>query len=433
LRGYFQKAKIALQLASAKVRKPQHLVDELKNYTPNSGFAAESSSAFAIKDAADRHAFFRMGEKALAHERRNDEIRMTNDDISLSCPLRRGAEDANTPTAFDQSAQSWPLWAYLGYRRNIPYAESVEYPRKCMTAFKESPHAGGREEDAIQRHRPPRRIKRRSRTHQMHSHFTVSRTKPLLNQWTTCRALIAALCFLAMHLAASAAEINVSAAASLTDVLQAIGGDYEKDTGDKVVFNFAGSSVLARQIEEGAPADVFFSADEAKMDALEKLGLVVAGTRKSLLSNALVIVVEKAGTAQIKDARDLAKPEVKKVALAEPSSVPAGVYAKAYLEKLGLWAAIFEKVVPTENVRAALAAVESGNVEAGFVFKTDAAISKKVRIAYEVTAAEGPKISYPVAIVKASEHAEAARHFEEYLSGTKAKAEFEKFGFVVLP
>jgi molybdate transport system substrate-binding protein len=248
-----------------------------------------------------------------------------------------------------------------------------------------------------------------------------------------CLALIAALCVLAMHSIAFAAEIRVSAAASLTDVLQAIGGNYEKETGDKIAFNFAGSSTLARQIEEGAPADVFFSADEAKMDGLEKRGLIAPGTRKSLLSNALVIVVEKAGTAQIKDARDLAKPEVKRVALAEPSSVPAGIYAKAYLEKLGLWAAISAKVVPTENVRAALAAVESGNVEAGFVFKTDAAISKKVRIVYEVTAAEGPKISYPVAVVKASEHAEAARHFIAYLSGGAAKAEFEKFGFIVLP
>jgi molybdate transport system substrate-binding protein len=236
-----------------------------------------------------------------------------------------------------------------------------------------------------------------------------------------------------MHPAASAAEIKVSAAASLTDVLQAIGGDYEKETGDKIVFNFAASSVLERQIEAGAPADVFFSADEAKMDTLEGHGLIAIGTRKSLLSNALVIVVEKAGTAQIKDTRDLAKPDVKKVALAEPSSVPAGIYARAYLEKMGLWAAISGKVVPTENVRAALAAVESGNVEAGFVFKTDAAISKKVRVAYEVPPAEGPAISYPVAIVKDAEHAEAAWHFVAYLSGPKAKEEFEKFGFIVLP
>jgi len=260
----------------------------------------------------------------------------------------------------------------------------------------------------------------------------MSYSHPPLIRWKILGALLSALCLVVMLAAAPTEEIKVSAAASLTDVLQAIGGDYEKETGDKIVFNFAGSSVLARQIEEGAPADVFFSADEAKMDALEKHGLIAPGTRKSLLSNALVIVVEKAGSAQIKDARDLAKPDIKKVALAEPSSVPAGVYAKAYLEKLGLWAAISGKIVPTENVRAALAAVESGNVEAGFVFKTDAAISKKVRIAYEVTAVEGPKISYPVAIVKDCGHAGAAQHFVGYLSSARAKAEFEKFGFIVL-
>jgi len=253
----------------------------------------------------------------------------------------------------------------------------------------------------------------------------MSYSHPPLIRWKILGALLSALCLVVMLAAAPTEEIKVSAAASLTDVLQAIGGDYEKETGDKIVFNFAGSSVLARQIEEGAPADVFFSADEAKMDALEKNGLNAPGTRKSLLSNALVIVVEKA-------ARDLAKPDIKKVALAEPSSVPAGVYAKAYLEKLGLWAAISGKVIPTENVRAALAAVESGNVEAGFVFKTDAAISKKVRIAYEVTAVEGPKISYPVAIVKDCGHAGAAQHFVGYLSSARAKAEFEKFGFIVL-
>jgi molybdate transport system substrate-binding protein len=262
--------------------------------------------------------------------------------------------------------------------------------------------------------------------------FTMSQANFLLKRWKTSGMLLAALCLLAVH-SASAAEIKVSAAASLTDVLQAIAGDYEKETSDKIVFNFAGSSVLERQIEAGVPADVFFSADEAKMDTLEGHGLIAIGTRKSLLSNALVIVVEKAGTAQIKDPRDLAKPDVKKVAFAEPSSVPAGVYARAYLEKMGLWAAISAKVVPTENVRAALAAVESGNVEAGFVFKTDAAISKKVRIAYEVTAAEGPTISYPVAIVKDAGQPKAAWHFVEYLSNAKAKAEFEKFGFIVLP
>jgi molybdate transport system substrate-binding protein len=261
----------------------------------------------------------------------------------------------------------------------------------------------------------------------------MSPTKLLLHRWKSRTALLVALFLIAIGPRAPAAELKVLAAASLTNVLQAIAGDYEKESGDKVVFNFAASSVLERQIEAGAPADIFFSADEAKMDEADGHGLIALGTRKSLLSNALVIVVEKAGAAQIKDARDLAKPEVKKVALAEPSSVPAGVYAKAYLEKMGLWAAISGKVVPTENVRAALAAVESGNVEAGFVFKTDAAISKKVRIAYEVTAAEGPKISYPVAVVKDSEHPKEAWHFLAYLSGARAKTEFENFGFIVRP
>lgn len=240
-------------------------------------------------------------------------------------------------------------------------------------------------------------------------------------------------CAAVMQSAALAVELKVSAAASLTDVLQEIAKGYEKQTGDKLVFNFAGSSVLARQIQEGAPTDVFFSADEAKMDTLDKQGLLAPGSRKSLLSNALVIVVEKAGGVAIKEAKDLVGPAIRKVALAEPSSVPAGVYAKAYLEKIGLWAAVLPKVVPTENVRAALAAVESGNVEAGFVFKTDAAISKKVRVAFEAPAGDAPKISYPIAVVKGSDHPSEAKRFADYLAGEEAKAEFEKFGFVVLP
>ncbi len=170
------------------------------------------------------------------------------------------------------------------------------------------------------------------------------------------------------------------AAASLTDAMKEIGAAYEKESGDKLQFNFGASNMLARQIEEGAPADVFFSADEAKMDALEKKDLLLPGTRRSLLSNSLVIVVAADSGMSPKSAADLAKPEYKKLALAEPRSVPAGIYAREYLEKLGLWEAVKEKVVPTENVRAALAAVESGNVDAGIVYKTDALISKKVKV-----------------------------------------------------
>jgi len=228
-----------------------------------------------------------------------------------------------------------------------------------------------------------------------------------------------------------AAEVYVSAAASLTDVLTEIAATYEKESGDHLVFNFAASSVLARQIEEGAPADLIVSADEAKLDELEKKGLLLAGTRKSLLSNTLVIVVPADSGAVIKSAKDLAGPEIKKIALGEPGSVPAGIYAKEYLEKLGLWEQLRDKIVPVENVRAALAAVEAGNAEAGIVYKTDAMISKKVKAAYEVPAAEGPAISYPLAVIKDAREPEAATRLAAYLSSGVAEAAFEKYGFIV--
>src|SRR5262245_50972887 len=199
---------------------------------------------------------------------------------------------------------------------------------------------------------------------------------------------------------ASGATINVFASASLTDTLKEIAAAYEKQSGDKVVFNFGASSFLARQIEEGAPADVFFSADEARMDALAKKGLIVTGTRKSRLSNSLVIVVPADDSRPIQSPSDLAEARVQRLALADPKTVPAGIYAREFLEKAGLWTAVEKKVVPTDNVRAALAAVESGNVEAGIVYKTDARISRKVKVAYEVPVKEGPAISYPMAAVK---------------------------------
>ncbi len=121
--------------------------------------------------------------------------------------------------------------------------------------------------------------------------------------------------------------------------------------------------------------------------------------------------------------------EFKKIALAEPTTVPAGIYARAYLEELGLWGTLKEKIVPTENVRAALAAVEAGNVEAGFVYKTDALLSRKVKVAVEIPAAEGPKISYPIALTKESKTPEAGRRFAQYLHGPEAQAIFQKFGF----
>lgn len=228
-----------------------------------------------------------------------------------------------------------------------------------------------------------------------------------------------------------AATLRVSAAASLTDALQELAPAYERQTGDVLVFNFGGSSTLERQLEEGAPADLFISADELKMNQLERRGLVVKASRRSILSNTLVIVVP--GDSQLKLAApaDLAAPAFRNIAVAEPQSVPAGIYAKAYLVKLRLWDRIAKKVVPTDNVRAALAAVASANAEAGIVYKTDALISRNVRIAYEVPRAAGPAISYPAAVLAESHQKAAAQRFLDYLQSPAARAVFRKYGFLL--
>ncbi|HUJ71243.1 MAG TPA: molybdate ABC transporter substrate-binding protein [Verrucomicrobiae bacterium] len=233
------------------------------------------------------------------------------------------------------------------------------------------------------------------------------------------------------HGVAPAGELTVYAAASLSDVLQELSTEYAKQTGEKLVFNFSASSTLERQIEEGAPADVFFSADEEKMDSLERKGLLLAGTRHSLLSNSLVIVVPADASWQLTSAFDLTNAVIQRIAIAEPQSVPAGIYAKQYLSKLGLWNRLVSKCVPAENVRAALAAIESGNVDAGIVYKTDARISRTVRVAYEVPPAEGPKISYPVAVLKDSKAADAAKRLIHYLKSEAALQVFRKYGFLV--
>ena len=227
------------------------------------------------------------------------------------------------------------------------------------------------------------------------------------------------------------AELHVSAASSLTDAIQEAASAWGKAGGQPVIFNFGASSLLARQIEEGAPADLLLSADEAKMDDLDKKGLVEKSTRKSLLSNTLVIVVSREGGADVKTAEDLGKPAVRSIAVGEPRSVPVGIYAREYLTRKNLWDTLQPKVVPTENVRAALAAVESGNADAAIVYKTDALVSKKVRVAVEVPASEGPSISYPVAVLKEAKNAAAARAFLAFLQSAAGLEIFRRYGFLV--
>ena len=224
---------------------------------------------------------------------------------------------------------------------------------------------------------------------------------------------------LGIHGQLAAAELTVHAAASLSDAMKEIGAAYERKSGDQIQLNLGASSTLERQIEQGAPGELFLSADEAKMDALETKGLLAPGTRRALLSNSLAIVVRRDAELIPKSAADLALPAYSRIALAEPQIVPAGIYACEFLEKVKLWDALKEKVVPTENVRAALAAVVSGNVEVGFVYKTDALISPKVRIALEIPAADGPKISYPVAVLKSSPDPARARTMLPVAAGSR--------------
>lgn len=231
---------------------------------------------------------------------------------------------------------------------------------------------------------------------------------------------------------ARAREILVSAAASLTDVLKEINSGFQSKSKHIVKFNFGSSSGLARQIEEGAPVDIFFSADLPQMDILDKKGRLEPGTRKNLLSNQLVIIVPADSKLSLSSPKDLLKAGIKRIAIAEPTSVPVGVYSSKYLAGEGLWRQVKPKVVPVQDVRATLASVESANVEAGFVYKTDAAVSRKVKIAYEVPIDKGPKITYPVAIVKESKRKEAARDFLNFVQNPASKELFKKYGFIVV-
>lgn len=239
--------------------------------------------------------------------------------------------------------------------------------------------------------------------------------------------IAAILLFLAASL--NSAEVRVFAAASLSDALTEIAKGYERTSGDKIIFNFGASSLLARQIEAGAPADIFASADEAKMNVLHIQKLIVPKTRVSLLSNSLVIVVPVRGDTSIRGPRDLLRCE--RIALAEPETVPAGIYAKAFLQRARLWNDLKGKIVPTDNVRSALAAVASANADAAIVYRTDARITNKVRVEYEIPREDAPAISYPFALVTAAEQPAAARRFLAHLASRAALAIFAKHGFVV--
>ncbi len=229
-----------------------------------------------------------------------------------------------------------------------------------------------------------------------------------------------------------AQPLTVFAAASLQNAFEEVARLYHERTGRGVRFSFAASSMLARQIEQGAPAAIFASADEAWMDYLQQRKLIVADTRKPLLGNRLVLVVPATNPVQV-DLRpgfDFARVlgADGRWATGDPTSVPAGRYAQQALTRLGAWQFAERRLVRAENVRVALAFVERGEAAAGIVYATDAALSKKVRVAGVFPEDSHPPIVYPVAVVAANDSA-AARDFLRFLESPAALDACRRFGF----
>jgi molybdate transport system substrate-binding protein len=242
---------------------------------------------------------------------------------------------------------------------------------------------------------------------------------------------VAALCVLA-GCGAERAALTVSAAASLQEPLQQLARSYESaHPGAAIALNFGGSGMLAEQIEQGAPADIFFPAAPQPMDSLAAHGLILPDTRRNLLRNQVVLIIPQNASAP-DGFPALAAPSVKLLALGDPATVPAGDYGRAVLQSLGLWSAVQSKLVFAKDVRQVLTYVETGNTDAGIVYATDAEQSGKVKIVAVAPTASYPPVVYPAAVLRRSSHPAAARAFLDYLSSGAARAVFERDGFTVV-
>jgi molybdate transport system substrate-binding protein len=231
--------------------------------------------------------------------------------------------------------------------------------------------------------------------------------------------------------AQSNASLLVSTAASLKNVMEEIKGNYQQSKpGITINYNFGASGALLQQIQQGAPADIFISAGKKQVDTLEQSERLVAGTRSILAKNRLVLIVPKS-TVGITSFFNLTEDNIKKIAIAEPRSVPAGEYAEQVLKKLGIYEKVKAKFVYGNNVRQVLAAVESGNADAGLVYRTDAAISNKVKSVVAVDEKYHSPIAYPMAVLKQSKNVAAATEFVQYLSSDRAKDVLKKYEFVL--
>ena len=226
-------------------------------------------------------------------------------------------------------------------------------------------------------------------------------------------------------------DVLVSAASSLRIPLEELAHAYAETGGERVVLNTGASSTLARQIVDGAPVDLFISADEAQMATIERAGKVTRGTRVELLSNQLAVVGPSDGRAVVKDLDGLTAPAVRRIGMGDPAAVPVGVYTRQLLEGMGLWDRLQPKVVPAGTAEMALAAAEAGHVDVAFVYLTDARRSSRVKTLLVIARDQGPHIVYPAAIVPTGGNEPGARHFLQYLRSGEAKTVFTRHGFIV--
>ena len=228
---------------------------------------------------------------------------------------------------------------------------------------------------------------------------------------------------------AQSSTILVSAAASLKESLEEVKPLYKQTKPNvNVTYNFGASGALQQQIENGAPADIFISAAKKQMDALQSKNLILTDTRSNLLTNKLVLIVPK-NFSGLTSFRQLTDSKIKKIAVGEPRSVPAGQYAEEIFKNLGILQQVKSKLVLGNNVRQVLSFVESGNADAGIVYATDAKISPQVKQVATAPANSHSPIIYPVAVLKSSKNAAAAREYVQFLSSNRAGAVFQKYGF----
>jgi molybdate transport system substrate-binding protein len=234
--------------------------------------------------------------------------------------------------------------------------------------------------------------------------------------------------------AASSNEITVSAAASLKNAFEDVGKAFEaQNKGVKVYFNFGASGDLKRQIEGGAPVDVFASAAQREMDDIERQGGLVAGTRRNFAGNEIVLARPSASTIELKSFGDLTKQEVKRIAIGNPPSVPAGMYAEQVLRHFGVWETIKDKLIFGESVRQVLDYVARGEVDAGIVFSTDAMVRSK-DVAVVMKSPEGSHVAviYPIAIVKNTKHEKLTKAFVDFVLSSDGKKILAQYGFKVI-